>query len=112
MSTLKIDIDTSGFLDKNGKITAPVQKGQKLGTYTLSLSGEKLCSVDLVARDNISLNETAYNIEKAKAFIGSFWFKLAAAIAISLVIFYIIIYLITAKKRRRKIKRVRKKRKF
>lgn len=112
MSTLKIDIDTSGFLDKNGKITAPIQKGQKLGTYTLSLSGEKLCSVDLVARDNISLNETAYNIEKAKAFIGSFWFKLAAAIAISLVIFYIIIYLITAKKRRRKIKRVRKKRKF
>lgn len=112
MSNIKIDIDTTSYLDENGKISAPVQKGQKLGTYTLSLSGEKLCTVDLIARDSVALDETAYNIKKAKAFIGSFWFKLAVIIAVSLVVLYIVIYIMTATKRRKKIKRVRKKRKF
>ncbi len=112
VSTLKADILTEGFLDENGQIMAPVKKGQKLGTYSLSLSGEVLCTVDLVANQDITLSETQYNLDKAKAFLGSFWFKLAIGIAIVLIILYIVIYIKINSKKKRRMKRVRNKRKF
>lgn len=110
VSTLKTEISTEDYTDSDGAVTAPIAKGQKLGTYTLSLSGEVLCSVDLIAKDGVELSQIDYNIMKAKAFVGSFWFKLAAGIALVLIIAYVIIYAAAAKKRRRKMKRVSGKR--
>ena len=78
----------------------------------LSLSGETLCKVNLIAKDDVELSQLDYNIMKAKAFVGSFWFKLAAVIAAVLIVAYIVIYAIAAKKRRRKMKRVSGKRRF
>ena len=49
---------------------------------------------------------------KAKAFIGSFWFKLAAVIAGILTIAYIAILLIYNRKKKRRMKKVKKSRKF
>ena len=112
ISNLKAEINTKDYTDENGAITAPVQKGQKLGTYTLSLSGEILCTVDLVTKDSVELSQIEYNIMKAKAFVKSFWFKLAVIIAVALIILYIVVYIAATKKRRRKIKKVSGKRKF
>lgn len=112
VSNLKSEINTKDYTDEDGSIMAPVQKGQVLGTYTLSLSGETLCTVNLVAKDDVELSQLDYNIMKAKAFVGSFWFKLAAVIAAVLIIAYIVIYAIAAKKRRRRTKRVSGKRRF
>ena len=92
-------------------VMAPVEKGQKLGTYTLSLSGETLCTVDLVAKDSVELSRIDYNILKAKAFVNSFWFKLAAGIAVALIIIYTVLLAIAAKKRKRR-KHVNGKRRF
>lgn len=112
MSNLKIDIDTSGYTDSDGSITAPVTKGQKLGTYTCSLSGEIICSVDLIAKDAVELSQLEYTIMKAKNFINSFWFKLAVGVAVLLIILYIVIYSAATRKRRKKIKKVSNSRKF
>ncbi len=108
-SNLKQEINTDGYLDSDGAVLAPVEKGQVFGTYTLSLSGEKLCTVDLVAKDAVALSQLEYNIMKAKAFVGSFWFKTAVAAAAVLIAAYIIVYILATKKRRRKMKKVSSK---
>ncbi len=112
VSSLKIDINTKDFTDEDGAITAPVEKGQKLGTYTCSLSGEVICTVDLVAKDSVELSQLDYTIMKAKDFFNSFWFKLAVGIAIFLIIAYVVIYVTATSKKRKKLKKVHKKRKF
>lgn len=106
-SNLKREINTDGYLDSDGAVLAPVEKGQIFGTYTLSLSGEELCRVNLVAKEPVERSELEYNIMKAKAFVGSFWFKAAIAAALGLIIIYIVVYILATKKRKkRKIKRV------
>lgn len=112
VSNLKTEINTKDYTNEDGSVIAPVAKGQKLGTYTLSLSGETLCTVDLVAKDGVELSQLDYNIMKAKAFVGSFWFKLAAVIAVVLIAAYIVIYIAATKKRRRRMKKVSGKRRF
>lgn len=109
LSSLKREINTKDYLDSDGSITAPVEKGQVLGTYTLSLSGEVLCTVDLIARDGVALSQIEYNIMKAKAFVGSFWFKLAIVVAAALIVLYIVVYVLATKKRRHKMKKVSSK---
>lgn len=108
-SSLKEEIDTKGYLDADDAVTAPVEKGQVLGKYTLSLSGEILCSVDLVAKDGVALSQLEYNIMKVKAFAGSFWFKMAVAAAVFLTAAYIAVYILATKKRRMKMKKVSQK---
>lgn len=105
-SSLKREISTDGYTDSDGALTAPVEKGQVIGSYTLSLSGETLCTVDLVAKESVALSQLEYNIMKAKAFVGSFWFKTAAAVAVFLIAAYIAVYVLATKKRRRKMKKV------
>ena len=111
-SNLKVEINTSEFTDENGSVMAPVEKGQKLGTYTLSLSGEVLCTMDLIAKDSVELSQLDYNIMKAKAFLNSSWFKLAAVIAGVLIVAYVVIYIAATSKRRKKMKKVKGKRRF
>ncbi len=105
-ASLKKEINTKGYLDSDGAVTAPVEKGTVLGTYTLSLSGETLCTVNLVARDSVELSQLDYNIMKAKAFVGSFWFKLAIVIAAALIVLYVAVYILATKKRKRRMKKV------
>ncbi|MCM1328764.1 MAG: D-alanyl-D-alanine carboxypeptidase [Ruminococcus sp.] len=107
-SSLKKTIDKESYLDSDDSVVAPIKKGQVLGKYTLSLSGETICSVNLVANKDIALSQLEYNIMKAKAFVGSFWFKMAAGAAAALTAAYIAVYALATKKRRRKVKKVSK----
>lgn len=109
---LKVTIDTEGYTDEDGSITAPIEEGQKLGTYSLSLNGEEIASVDLVAQESISLSHVRYNLEKAKEFFGSFWFKAAFGTAILLVVGYVLILVFVAGKKKKKRKKVRRERRF
>ena len=108
-SSLKEEIDIKSYVDSDGAVMAPVDKGQVLGKYTLSLSGEVLCSVDLVAKESVSMSQLEYNIMKAKAFVGSFWFKAAVAAAAVLIVAYAAVYVAATSKRRKKIKKVSSK---
>ena len=107
-ANIKTTIDKDGYLDSDDSVVAPIKKGQVLGKYTISLSGETICSVDLVANKDIALSQLEYNIMKAKAFVGSFWFKMAVGAAAALIAAYIVVYVLATKKRRRKVKRVSK----
>ena len=100
-SELKTTISTENFTDTDGNVIAPVEKGQQLGTITLSLSGEDLCTVNLIAKDGVELSQLDYNIMKAKAFVSSFWFKLAICVAVALTVLYISLYIAASQKKRR-----------
>ncbi|MGN1107689.1 MAG: D-alanyl-D-alanine carboxypeptidase family protein [Huintestinicola sp.] len=107
--TEKITIDES-LLNEDGTITAPIAKGQVFGLYSLSMSGEEVCSIPLAAQDDVTLSQLTYSWDKAKQFISSGWFVAAAAIAAGLIVIYIIIYAVS--KRKKKHRRVKRKRKF
>ena len=94
------------------EVVAPVQKGAKLGTMELRLSGETLISVELVAKNDVERSEFDYNIYLAKQFMSSAWFKTALAVIVVLVLLYIIVHTTSNRKKRRKMKRVTKKRRF
>jgi len=90
------DIDIS--LIKKDKITwydsslrAPVKKGDVLGEVTLEYSGEELGTVELVAVSDVNRSKSKYNLEAAKRFPKSQWFKNALKIAIILCVIYILI---------------------
>jgi D-alanyl-D-alanine carboxypeptidase (penicillin-binding protein 5/6) len=98
-SALKEDISTAGFVDDTGEIQAPVKKGQVLGTYTLSLSGNELITTDLVAKNDVTLSQTAFMTDKASKFPQSGYFKLAITAGSALTAVYIIIFIAVAIKR-------------
>jgi D-alanyl-D-alanine carboxypeptidase (penicillin-binding protein 5/6) len=98
-SALKEDISTARFVDETGEIQAPVKKGQVLGTYTLSLSGNELITTDLVAKNDVTLSQTAFMTDKASKFPQSGYFKLAITTGSALTAVYIIIFIAVAIRR-------------
>lgn len=72
-------------------LQAPVKKGEPLGEVTLEYSGEKLGTVELVAVSNVNRSKSKYNIEAAKRFRKSVWFKNALKISIILCLIYILV---------------------
>jgi len=72
-------------------LQAPVKRGDVLGELTLYSSGEPIATVELVARDDIGRSKTKYNLEVAKRFHKSAWFRTAIKISIILSLIYILI---------------------
>ena len=93
-------------------IDAPVKKGDVIGKLTLKVGGEELFTTDLIAANDVERSALKYNLAVAKEFFSSFWFKLAVGIVIVLIVAYIFIWATVARKKRRMMKRVNKKRKF
>ena len=104
-------IDTEIKLDSQ-TIQAPVTRGTKLGRLKMSISGEPLCEVDLIAMSDINLSLMDYNVALAKQFTKSIWFKLAFVFAGAASILYIVLFIVFTRKRRRKVKRVKTSRRF
>ena len=99
-------------LNDDGSITAPVKKGDELGSYTLTLNNEEICTVPLVAQQDVTLSVMDETADKAKNFFTSGYFIAAVILVIILVIAYVAIVLTAEKKRRQRIKRIRRTRKF
>ncbi|HHX57025.1 MAG TPA: D-alanyl-D-alanine carboxypeptidase, partial [Clostridiales bacterium] len=72
-------------------VIAPVEKGQKLGTLNLKLSGESIDTIDLIAVNSVERSSTKFNIESAKQFKNSKWLKFGIITATILTLIYIII---------------------
>jgi len=72
-------------------LMAPIDKDEVLGEVTLEYSGEELAKVELVAVSGVKRSKSKYNLEVAKRFTKSEWFRTAIKITIILSIIYIII---------------------
>lgn len=87
-------------------IKAPVEKGQKLGTLTLKLSGETLAEIDLVAASSVERSFWKYNLSIIPGFFCSEEWKAVgisgfccSALYIGLCIFFYARYRAERKKR-------------
>lgn len=83
-------------------LVAPVTKGDKLGTLSLSLNGVTYGSIDLVALNDVSMSEVLYYAYLLENFFSTPLFKLILLVIILLFILYITFYIIRARRKRQK----------
>jgi len=82
-------------------VTAPVEKGQVLGTMTLSFNGTEYGTVDLIASNSVNRSETLYYISELQNFISQPWVKYVALLVVALIIAYIVITIIVNSNKRK-----------
>lgn len=113
-STIMPDsVDVSSvILTKNlpESVEAPIKKGDKIGTATLSYAGQELAMVDLVAAESVERSELLHSVDTVKSIFTSTWFLVIAGIILVLVLIYIILALIYNRKKKnlRKVKKYRR----
>lgn len=103
---------SSVIITKNvpDSISAPVKKGQVVGTATLSYANQKLTTINLVASESVERSEMMHTADTVKSIFTSGWFLAIAGIIVLLLIIYIILALIynRKKKKLRKVKKYRR----
>lgn len=98
---LDLDLIESNIKLFSDTVQAPVEKGQVLGTMTLSYQGETYGSLDLVATNAVERSEFLYRKQQVTNFIDT-WGVIAAAGAVIVLILLIILRLSFSRKRSRR----------
>ena len=88
-------------------VQAPVRKGEKVGTATLSYAGDVIATVPLVAAESVARSEMVVGWETGKALFSSPWFLVILAVIAVLIIVYIILIFLYRRKQRQ-LRRVKK----
>ena len=84
-------------------VEAPVKQGDKIGTVTVSLAGEVIGTVDLLAAQDVALNPVLYAFARLKAFFTSTYMCVVYVLTALFALFYAGLYawlLHDAKKRK------------
>lgn len=90
IDTGEIDRDIELYED----VVAPVKKGQVLGTITLSLDGQYITTIDLVAAKDVNRSEFSAKMDIAGAFYKSSQFKTALKLSLGLFVIYTLAFII------------------
>jgi len=105
-------VDSSSIIvetDKPESVKAPIEKGEQVGTATMSYAGEVIATVPLVAAESVSRSEMLSFISQGTSVLTSPWFLLIMGIILLLVIVYIILILLYRRKQKQ-LRRVRRHR--
>ena len=90
-------------------VAAPIEAGDVVGSVTLSIAGEELGTVDLVASQSLERNTALFVVAKIGEFFSSLYFKvLCVLIAITAVLY--IGYVIWAVRRNQRMGKVNRRR--
>ncbi len=91
-------------------VSAPIKKGQVVGTATLSYANEKLATINLVASESVERSELLHTTDAIKVILSSPWFIVIAAIVVLLLAVYIVLAVVYNRRRKnlRKVKKFRK----
>ena len=81
-------------------VEAPVEKGQVLGSVTISYEGREYGTIDLVANDSLPRSEVLYRLAMLKALWGKGWFKAIVILVILAVIVLILRFTLFRRSRR------------
>lgn len=82
-------------------VEAPVEKGQVLGTVTVSYKGKEYGTLDLVALNAVERDEWMYRGSRVKAFFGQLWVKLVLIVLAALALVLLVRWLFLGGRRRR-----------
>lgn len=74
-------------------LAAPIKQGEVVGTVTLSLAGESIGTVELIAGSTIERNQVLYLISRVGEFFGSLYFKVVLILSAITAVIYLIIFL-------------------
>lgn len=105
-SSVDVSAISEEIILNEDEVPAPVKKGDKLGRLKMSISGEPLCEVNLVAMNDISLSQIDYNVALAKKFTDSKWFIRAFIFAGAASVLYIVLFISLTGRKKRKVKKV------
>lgn len=88
-------------------VAAPVKKGDVVGTVTLSLAGEEIGTVELVATQDVERNTLLFVLDKIGEFFASLYFKvLLVLIGITVLGYLLYLFFVNRNnKKRRKVSR-------
>lgn len=86
-------------------ITAPLTKGEKLGTVTVEYQGKTYGSVDLVATEDVERSQVLYVLDCITNFFGSLVFKIVFGVILLLIVLFVVF--VTIRNRRRRKRRSR-----
>lgn len=90
-------------------VAAPIRQGDVVGTVSVSLSGEVIGVVELVAGRDMARNPVLYTLSKVGEFFGSLYFKVVLVLSALAVAVYLILYVYWLAKRRGSKKKVRRR---
>ncbi len=105
------DIDTifTKTISVRENITAPVEKGDILGSMTIMRGSEVYARVDLVAVNTVERSEGLYYFEQLGTFFAKPGVRAAVALLIAALLIYIVFVIIYNKRRRNIHKRKRRR---
>ncbi|MEE0757371.1 hypothetical protein [Allofournierella sp.] len=88
-------------------VAAPVKQGDVIGTVDISLSGEVIGTVELLAERDLDRNMVLYTLSKVGEFFSSLYFKVLMVLTGAAVAVYLVLYFISLAKGRgsKKIRR-------
>lgn len=103
--------DSSGPLQKKitykyDSVTAPVTKGEILGTMEVIYQGETISTIDLIAAKSIDRSQFAYIMDRARSVLDTSWFMPLLALLALLLIVQTVLLLI---RRRRLVQEAKRK---
>ena len=82
-------------------VEAPVAKGDRVGTVTLSYAGMDIRTIDLVAAESVERSDVATVLSKGGDMLSSPWFKLITVVVVVLVVLYVVMLVVYNVKRSR-----------
>lgn len=88
------------IVDAETTVTAPVEKGQVMGTVELKLADETMIKVNLIASSGVERSQIAYITEQVKNITDTTWFKLCAVLLAAMIIALVVLVAIRRRQRR------------
>lgn len=103
-------VDASSIIvetDVPENVQAPIERGQQVGTATMSYAGEVIATVPLVASESVSRSEMLSFISQGTSVFTSPWFLIIMGVIAALIVIYIILIFLYRRKQRQ-LRKVRK----
>ena len=76
-------------------LTAPLKQGDVVGTVTLTIEGESIGTVDLIAGSDVARNQMLYTISRVGEFFSSTYFKVVIMLTMAVVAIYAFIWVLS-----------------
>ena len=73
-------------------LPAPITQGDVVGSVTVSIQGEEVGTVDLIAGSNVSRNQVLYTMSRVGEFFSSTYFKVVVIITMITVAVYAFVW--------------------
>lgn len=76
-------------------LTAPLKQGDVVGTVTLTIGGESIGTVDLIAGSDVARNQMLYTISRVGEFFSSTYFKVVIMLTMVVVAVYAFVWVLS-----------------